>query len=89
MYKNNLIKYREILDPIMLSILPHFITLYYTIDNLYYSSIIILSSCSSIIWHYEFENNYNYYLIDYFFAILLTTYELFLQMKFYMYLSVI
>jgi hypothetical protein len=70
-------KYRKILDPILISILPHFITLYYTLDNLYYSSIIILSSCSSIIWHYEFENNYNYYLIDYFFALLLTSCEIF------------
>lgn len=70
-------KYRAILDPIILSILPHFITLYYTLDNLFYSSIIILSSCSSIVWHYEFENNYNYYLIDYFFALLLTSYEIY------------
>ena len=69
-------KYRDILDPILISILPHFITLYYTLDNLYYSSIIILSSCSSIVWHYDFENNYNYYLIDYFFALLLTSYEI-------------
>ena len=76
MYKNNLINYRKILDPILLSILPHFITLYYTKDNLYYSTIIILSSCSSIIWHYEFENNYNYYLIDYFFALVLSAYEI-------------
>jgi len=75
MYKNNN-NYRELLDPILLSIFPHFITLYYTLNNFYYSSIVVLSSCSSILWHYNFENNYNYYLVDYLFAVTLTAYEI-------------
>ena len=68
--------YRNICDPILLTTSLHFLSLYFTISNFYYSIIIILSTSSSLIWHINYEYNYIYYILDYFFAILLTTYEI-------------
>lgn len=73
----NKIIYRNIFDPVLLTTSLHFLTLYFTISNIYYSTIIILSTSSSLIWHSNYEHNYFHYILDYFFAILLTTYEIF------------
>ena len=70
-------KTRHIFDPILITTSFHFFTLYFIIENFYYSAIVILSTTFSLIWHYEYEYNKMYYMLDYFFATLLTLYEIF------------
>ena len=70
-------KTRNIFDPILITTSFHFFTLYFIVENFYYSSIVILSTTFSLIWHYEYEYNNTYYILDYFFATLLTLYERF------------
>lgn len=74
MCKNKL--YRQNFEPILWTTSLHFLSLYFTMSNFYYSSIVILSTSSSIIWHREYECSYNQYVLDYFFATLLTMFEI-------------
>lgn len=69
------IKQREILDIVIITTLPHYIALYYTIDNLYYSLIIVMASSSSVLWHIK-EHDPNLYMIDHILAVSLSGYEI-------------
>jgi hypothetical protein len=70
-------KKRSINDIIILTIFPHLFTLFYTRFDFVYSTIIILSSGSSFIWHYNCEPHNHYLLLDYFFAGLISYYEVY------------
>jgi hypothetical protein len=70
-------KYKRYLsDTIILSTVPHFLALFYTKDDTYYSSLVILSCLSSILWHETHETSKILFFIDYFFAFSLVYYEL-------------
>jgi hypothetical protein len=69
--------YRHNLDLIILTIIPHYIALCFTYKDIYYSTIIILASSSSILWHQKRENDTYLYILDHFFAGMLTTYEIY------------
>jgi hypothetical protein len=85
-------------DYILLSIIPHILSVYFTYDDPTYTSIIIMACLSSYIWHKKHEPN-NYLLVtDYTFAGLLSTYEItdtykynqkFLYLSIYLNLSVL
>lgn len=68
-------KHRCINDLVIITTLPHFISLYYTIDNFYYSSILILASSSSVLWHSKEDDEY-LYMIDHILAVSLSGYEI-------------
>ena len=62
-------------DLIIITILPHLLSIYYTHMNPIYTSIIISSSLSSYLWHRNREPQNYLLLIDYFFAGLMSFYE--------------
>ena len=62
-------------DLIIITILPHLLSIYYTYIDPIYTSIIISSSISSYLWHHNREPQNHLLLIDYFFAGLLSYYE--------------
>jgi len=68
-------KTRSMNDIIILTIFPHLFTLFYTRFDIVYTSIIILSSGTSFLWHYHCEPHNHYLLLDYFFAGLISYYE--------------
>jgi hypothetical protein len=68
--------YRLFNDKIILSTIPHFIALFYTYKDLYYSIILMCATITSILWHKSRETSYRLLLLDYFFAGSLTGYEL-------------
>ena len=70
-------KLRYLNDIIVISIIPHYVALYYTFNkDIYYSGIIILATSSSILWHHKHENDYYLYIVDHFLAICLSGYEI-------------
>lgn len=68
-------KYRCNGDIIVLSIFPHIISLWFTTNNILYTSIIISSSVSSYFWHMNCEPKNSLLFIDYTFAGVLSVYE--------------
>ena len=66
---------RRINDIIILTIFPHLFSLYYTFNNHVYSTLIILSTLSSILWHLDHEGR-KFLFFDYTCAGLLFLYEL-------------
>lgn len=64
---------------IIVTIIPHLFTLYFTFDNLIYTTIILSSSLSSYIWH-KYHEPSNYLLaVDYILAGTLSYYEIFIM----------
>jgi hypothetical protein len=68
-------KYRCNSDILILSIFPHIISIYFTTNNILYTSIIISSSVSSYFWHKHCEPKNTLLFIDYTFAGVLSLYE--------------
>ena len=68
-------KHRCINDLVIITTLPHYIALYFTLNNIYYSSILILASSSSVLWHSKEDDKY-LYIIDHTLAGCLTCYEI-------------
>jgi len=68
-------KHRCINDFVIITTLPHYAALYYTMNDIYYSSILVLASSSSVLWHSEEDNEY-LYVIDHSLALSLTGYEI-------------
>ena len=68
-------KIRDDHDYILLSIIPHMFTIYFTYDDLIYTTIIISATLSSYIWHKKYEPTNYLLLLDYFFAGVLSVYE--------------
>lgn len=66
---------RSLYDPIILSILPHLLSLLY-LQTYTYSIIIFLSTFSSCLWHFYNEHRNCFFILDYLFALILTTYEI-------------
>jgi hypothetical protein len=62
---------------IILTIVPHLFALYFSSDNIVYTTIIISSTCSSYVWHYYHEPANYLLLIDYLFAGILSFSEIF------------
>jgi hypothetical protein len=68
---------RSYKSKIILSIIPHLTALFYTVNNFFYSSIIITSTVTSIIWHRNKEPNNILLLLDYGTASVLSFYEVY------------
>ena len=68
---------RTINSNIILTIFPHLIGLYYTFDNIVYSSIILISTITSILWHRQREPNNILLYLDYGSASVLSFYEIY------------
>lgn len=68
--------YRSIKDKIIISSILHFLALFYTYKDFYYSLLIIIATIFSILWHKSKESSFRLLLLDYFFAGSLTGYEL-------------
>jgi hypothetical protein len=68
--------YRLFNDKIIISTVPHFMALFYTYKDIYYSLTLIMATTTSILWHKSRESSYRLLLLDYFFAGSLTGYEL-------------
>lgn len=68
---------RSIKSNVILTILPHLAALYFTFDNFLYSSIILISTITSILWHREREPNNILLYIDYGSATVLSFYEIY------------
>ena len=66
---------RKLNDKILISILPHLLTLCYVYDNIPYSTVIISSFLTSFIWHYNYEPSDRLLVLDYTFACALSFYE--------------
>ena len=62
-------------DFIILTTLPHFMTLYYTYDDLLYTAIVTMATLSSLSWHLTHESSQALLYIDYSCALLLGFYE--------------
>ena len=62
-------------DLIIVTIIPHLFALYFTFNNLSYTTIILASSVSSYLWHKEREPKNHLLLLDYFLAGSLSYYE--------------
>ena len=61
---------------LILTTIPHYIAIYYTYNkNIYYSTIIMSSTISSILWHNYHTSKY-LYIIDHSLAVLLSIYEI-------------
>ena len=68
---------RDFFSSIILSTIPHFLSLVFTFDNFFYSSTIITSTLTSILWHrYKEPTNILLYL-DYGSATILSFYEIY------------
>ena len=63
-------------DLILVSIIPHLFSLYFTTGDIVYSSIILTSSSFSFIWHKNHEPRNILLYCDYTFATILTFYEI-------------
>jgi hypothetical protein len=68
-------KHRCINDLVIITTLPHYIALYFIYNDIYYSSIVILASSSSVLWHSKEDDKY-LYTIDHILAGFLTCYEI-------------
>jgi len=66
---------RRINDNIILTIFPHLFSLIYTFNNITYSSLILMSTLTSILWHLDREKN-KFLFFDYICASSLFLYEL-------------
>ena len=66
---------RSIYDNIILTIFPHLFSLFYTINNISYSSLILISTLSSVLWHLDREKN-KFLFFDYMCALFLFLYEI-------------
>ena len=62
-------------DFIILSTVPHLLTIYYTINDIYYTGILTLATMSSVLWHQTHETSKELLYIDYTCALLLACYE--------------
>lgn len=62
-------------DFIILTTLPHFMTLYYTYNDLLYTTIVTMATVSSICWHLTHESSRTLLYLDYTCASLLAFYE--------------
>ena len=70
-------KPRNHTDIIILTIIPHLFSLYFSYNNILYSFLIFSATFSSYIWHLNREKQCIYMYIDYLFAGLLSTYEVY------------
>jgi hypothetical protein len=61
---------------LVLTTVPHLLTIFYTFDDILYSSVIMMATFSSILWHSAKEPVGILRLVDYIFATLLTSYEI-------------
>jgi len=66
---------RSFYDPIILSIFPHLLSLLY-LQTYIYSIIIFSATISSAIWHFHKEHKNYFFILDYLFALILTSYEI-------------
>jgi hypothetical protein len=63
-------------DSIIITIIPHLLSLYFTYNDIMYTSVILLCTLSSYMWHLNYERQSIYMYIDYLFAGILSTYEI-------------
>ena len=62
---------------VILTTIPHLFGLFFTFDNFFYSSIIISSTLTSILWHRKREPNNILLYLDYGSASILSFYEIY------------
>lgn len=73
-------------DPIILSTLPHFVTLYFSRSHMGYSTIVFLSSSASVFWHRTIESKEDpLYEIDHGLAAIWGAYDVFLALWYFKY----
>ena len=70
-------KHRCFGDFIILTTIPHILSLYYTVDDIYYTTIIAMATISSFSWHKTHESCKKLLVIDYFCAGMLCSYEVY------------
>lgn len=70
-------RHRCLHDFIILSTLPHVLTIYYTINDWVYTVLLIAATLSSVVWHKSHEISRLLLYIDYTCACLLTAYEIY------------
>ena len=70
-------KHREHTDIVILTIIPHLFSLYFSCTDILYSITIFSATFSSYIWHLNREKPCIFMYIDYFFAGLLSIYEVY------------
>jgi hypothetical protein len=68
---------RSFTSKIILTVIPHLLSLFSTFDNILYSSIIITSTITSILWHRYKEPNNILLILDYSSASILSSYEIY------------
>lgn len=68
---------RSCFDFIILSTIPHFMSLYYTYTDIWYTTVIITATTSSILWHTSRESSKELLYLDYSCASLLCLYEIY------------
>ena len=70
-------RHRCLHDFIILSTLPHVLTIYYTINDWVYTVILMVATLSSVVWHKSHESSRLLLYIDYTCACLLAAYEIY------------
>ena len=68
---------RSCFDFIILSTIPHFMSLYYTYKDIYYTTVVMAATTSSILWHTSRESSKELLYLDYSCATLLCFYEIY------------
>lgn len=68
---------RSFTSKIILTVIPHLLSLFSTFDDIFYSSIIITSTLTSILWHRYKEPNNILLILDYSSATILSSYEIY------------
>jgi len=68
---------RSFSSNIILTTIPHLFSLFFTFDNFFYSSIIISSTITSILWHRKKEPSNILLILDYSSAGILSFYEIY------------
>jgi len=64
-------------DFIILSTIPHFVSLYYTYEDSCYTAVVMIATMSSILWHMSRESSKQLLYLDYSCATLLCLYEIY------------
>ena len=68
---------RCLCDFIILTTIPHLLTLYYSINDVFYTIILLAATFSSILWHKSHETSLKLLYIDYSCAVVLALYEIY------------
>jgi hypothetical protein len=66
----------------ILTTLPHYIALFYTSEDIFYSTLIFLSTTFSVLWHFYNEPETTLKTLDYATASLVTLYEIYCKTQF-------